>query len=423
MYPYMRRTSRIISSDGFEADQYSSSVARRLGTTEVPSWQHVNAMWATRSMASRTEEHDIDVSDGVDVPHSSEDFCVTQAVRPVEPSRQGMPGRRCSPHESRPGPMTRASTTVDWVAHVLAPGVLEGMDRRLMTQALQSITHMLSVAFHPASPKHQIPVMRRQSDVLKSTLDPQLPIAVAMLIAQADELAGHSASTPLQLHPPIALKLVTDLLYAAPPSLLRSVIAKQQAARALSSLLHVCSTSKKVLRNSKCASMIFLSLVSLRHRNILHASVSKACHGILGRVRGTEVSNYDLPAIEGLCSLIVQFRKNPEQKLPRAWWAAMWKIEVVASEGTLPFSHAARIAECVAMVGKPPKPAIQAALMESAAYAARNASNQNMSPMSVSQFLDAAARLEISSIDTELSKVLASTLSARIYADVAIRLD
>lgn len=82
----------------------------------------------------------------------------------------------------------------------------------------------------------------------------------------------------------------------------------------------------------------------------------------------------------------------------------MRQIEDLASVDTLPFGHAARIAESIADVGKAPQEKVESALQDSAAQAAAPGTKQAVSPVAVSKYLDAAARLRLR-IDADVAKV------------------
>lgn len=401
--PYRRRTSQTTPTGTCEGRQTHRVLVTHVPELmPLPGLRYVDGAWATRNISSRVDEGASSTSDGSSNNPENDGRTVSthafqggKMFQPNVSSRRQAQSLSLCPH---------TMTTADWVSHILAPGLMETMDRRNLTQAFRTITHMLNVGFHPASPAHQVPIMRRRAEVLKCTLDPQLPLAIAMLIAKADGQANACTVPNRKVHPPIALKLTADLLKASPQPLLQSVLAKQEVADALPSILQACCTYKPFLQNPKYASMIFHSLVTLRECGAFRVWVNKACYSTLGRIRLLQVAKYDLPALEGLCWLIVQFRKNQEQRLPRVWWIAMRQIEELASVDTLQFGHAARIAESIAAIGKAPKPAIESALRESATQAATPGIRQAVSPVAVSKYLDAAARLRLH-IDVEVVKV------------------
>eukprot|EP00892_Ulva_mutabilis_P005164 jgi/Ulvmu1/3019/UM015_0059.1 len=288
--------------------------------------------------------------------------------------------------------------TSDWVDHVLQAISLESMDRKDLSQAFQTITKLLSIAFSSTAPAHQVPTLRRSSEQLRTTLDPQLPDALAALIARAEQMAVSTAALNApRLHAPIALKLIADVFQVAPQPLLLSMTSRHEVADALSSLLQQCSMSQSVLRNAKHASMVFSSLVVLRQRRVYEETVNKACYCVIGRVRTSVMSKYDLAAVEGFCWLIAQSRKGSGQPVPRTWWIAMRQLEGLASLGALPFRSVAHLVESIATVGRPPEVQVQMALLQAATRAA-SASQQgtaSVAPSAVAKFLRAAVQLDL----------------------------
>lgn len=308
-------------------------------------------------------------------------------------------------------PSMHHTTTVEWVDHILAPNTLETMNRSHLTQAFKTITQLLRIAFSTVPPAHQLPILRQRSDLLRATLDPQLPTAIAALIARASYMtAVRMLSDSPQLHAPIALKVTADALLVAPSPLQRSVMRRSEAFDALSSLLQRCSTSKRFLQNPKFASMIFASLVTLRMCHGCQELVNKACYAAVGRVRTKEVAMYDLAAVEGLCLLISHFRKEEDQSVPRAWRIAMKHIQVLAATGTLPFGSAAHIAGSIANMGKAPQASVQTVLLQSAVKAVTQ-QNQELRPAWIAQFLSAATVLDLS-VAPDIAKVLISSLNS-----------